>query len=151
MAAEFVILVAEDDPNDAALLEKAIRKNGFEYPLRMVADGGEAICYLEGQGKYADRSQFPFPRVLITDLKMPRLNGLELLEWLRDHPKSYVLPTILLSGSSLLVDVVRAYRLGVNTYFQKPGSFGELVEIVRVAHEYWMRAVVPAIQDCPPV
>src|SRR4051812_4172662 len=98
---DFPILIAEDSPDDATLLEKAIRKAGLKNPIRFVSDGHEAIEYLQGKGKYGNRAEFPFPRVIISDIKMPRLNGLELLDWLQRHPECSVIPTVLLSGSGL--------------------------------------------------
>jgi len=139
---DFTILVVDDDPNDAILLQKAIRANDITNPIQIVRDGGEAIDYLEGRGAYSDRGEFAFPKVIISDLKMPRLSGLELLEWLRKHPKCSVVPMILMSGSGLPRDVEQAYRLGVNSYFQKPSSFHELVDVIRTAYDYWTRAEV---------
>lgn len=149
MKDDFTILVADDDQNDAILLEKAIRANDIQNPLRFVRDGHEAIDYLEGSGKYSDRGKYPFPRVIISDLKMPRLSGLEFLEWLRKHPRCFVLPMILMSGSGLPADVERAYRLGVNSYFQKPASFQELVSVIGTAYRYWERAEVVKLDYHP--
>ena len=146
----FTILVAEDSPDDAKLLEFAIRRAGLENPVRFVADGYEAIEYLQGKGKFGDRREHPFPRVIISDLKMPRLNGLELLDWLHQHPECKVLPTVLMSGSGLEKDIEKAYQLGANSYFQKPGTLEELTSLMRTLTDYWSRNETPPdMQNCP--
>src|SRR5688500_19927215 len=77
-----IILVAEDDPNDVLLLRRAFHKNGIDHPIHISSDGSDAMAYLQGAGPYAEREKYPFPRAIITDLKMPRCSGFELLEWL---------------------------------------------------------------------
>lgn len=145
MTPGFPILIAEDSSIDADLLEIALRRAGLSGPVRFVGDGQEAVDYLEGRGHYADRKQFPFPRVIITDLKMPRFDGLQLLQWLADHPDCCVIPTILLSGSALSHDIQSAYKLGANTYFEKPTQFAALVDLVRSLKEYWSRSHLPSV------
>ena len=137
------ILIAEDDPNDVMLLELAIRKNGMVNPVKVVRDGEEAIEYLEGKGKYANREQFPFPSVIISDVKMPRRNGLEVIEWVRQHPTCSVTPIVMLSGSKIQQDVLSAYKLGANSYFTKPSTLDELSELLRLAMDYWVRCERP--------
>src|SRR6266850_2893614 len=133
------ILVAEDDPNDVMLLELAIRKNGITSPVKVVRDGEEAIEYLEGKGQYADRQKYPFPNIIISDVKMPRRDGLEVIEWVRQHPKCSAVPIVMLSGSRIEHDVVKAYKLGANSYFTKPTTLDELTELIRLAFDYWTR------------
>lgn len=145
MTESFPILIAEDDSDDAALLQRALSQSGLRGPFHFVPDGLEAIAYLEGQGDYADRNKFPFPNVIITDLKMPRLDGLALLQWLSDHPYCHVLPAILLSSSDLREDIASAYKLGANTYFTKPTRFQALLDLVRSLKEYWCRSELPPI------
>lgn len=147
MSTEPAILVAEDSKEDAQLIETALRRAGFSACVNFVPDGYEAVGYLEGCGPYADRSRFPFPSILISDLKMPRMNGLELVKWLRKHPRCHVLPVILLSGSGLSVDVDNAYKLGANTYFQKPPTFTELTDLMRKLRDYWMHSELPPRLD----
>src|SRR5689334_13174535 len=113
---DFPILIAEDNPDDAKLLEAAIRRAGMNNKLCFVEDGYEAIDYLQGNGRYANRLEFPWPRIIISDIKMPRLNGLELLDWLHQHPECRIIPTVLMSGSALEGDVEKAYYLGANSY-----------------------------------
>ena len=139
------VLIVEDNSEDAELLEMAWQRAGFQKKINLVPDGQEAVDYLEGRGQYADRSRFPFPQVVVSDLKMPRVNGLELLEWLRKDKRCSVLPAILLSGAGLREDVEAAYKLGANTYFKKPATLAGLVELLKQLREYWMRSELPAV------
>jgi CheY-like chemotaxis protein len=143
MDSEITILIAEDDPNDVMLLELAIRRNGIANPVRVVRDGEEAVEYLEGQGKYADRQKYPLPSVIISDVKMPRRSGLEVVEWVRHHPRCAIIPIVMLSGSRIENDVVRAYSLGANSYFTKPSTLDELTELIGLAHAYWTKCEHP--------
>src|SRR5688572_597687 len=113
-----VIVVAEDDPNDVLLLQRAFQKNGIPLPVHVCYDGADAMAYLKGEGRYADRQSYPFPRVFITDLKMPRCGGFEILEWLNNHPECSVIPKIVLSASAEERDVRKAFQLGANCYFR---------------------------------
>jgi CheY-like chemotaxis protein len=131
------VLLAEDNPNDIALLKHALDKNNSNADVKVARDGEEVMEYLQGKGKYSDRLKFPFPDLLILDLKMPRMTGLEVLNWLRDNPKCAGLPKVMLSGSGLDKDVEEAYRLGVNTYFQKPSTVTELRDLIHLLINYW--------------
>jgi len=139
----FPILIAEDNADDVELMKQALPRAGLTGPVRFVADGHDAVAYLEGKGPYSDRGQFPFPRVIISDLKMPRIDGLELLQWLRSHPQCCIVPAILMSASSLQEDIINAYKLGANTYFKKPTSFQDLVNLLRELKDYWNRSELP--------
>ena len=139
----YTILLVKDEENDATLLKMAFTKNKILNPVQWVRDGREAIAYLNGEGIYADRTLYPFPEVLLLDLKMPRMTGLELLAWIRDHPDFRVIPTIIMSSSRQDIDIEKAYNLGANTYMLKPSSFDELARMVKAAHEYWAVSVKP--------
>ena len=139
----FPILIAEDNSVDAELMQMALDKAGFTGAVRFVRDGHDAVQYLQGAGEFSDRSKFPLPKIIISDLKMPRVSGLELVLWLRNHPGCNIVPVILLSGSGLPDDVVTAYKLGANTYFQKPARFSELVALLNNLTEYWSESEVP--------
>src|SRR6266536_970918 len=104
----YTILLVEDEENDAKLVEMAFQKNNIRNPVHWAKDGLEAIAYLNGEGVHADRGLYPFPEVLILDLKMPRMSGLELLAWVREHPEYRVIPTIIMSSSRLEADVEKA-------------------------------------------
>jgi CheY-like chemotaxis protein len=144
-----LVLVVEDDPNDVFLLKRAFAKNGIEMPVHVCQDGEDAMAYLRGQGKYSDRDAFPFPRVLITDLKMPKCSGFDLLRWLHDHPDCNLIPKIVLSSSVEEKDVKLAYQLGANCYFRKPSVFEELCKTVALASDFWNQATLPPLpQNC---
>lgn len=145
MDSDFNILIAEDDPNDVRLLELAIRKNGITHPVSVVRDGEEAVDYLEGKAPYNDRHKYPFPNVIITDVKMPRRNGLEVVKWVRNHPKCAVTPIVMLSGSRIEHDVLTAYKLGANSYFTKPGTLDELTKLIGLAFDYWTKCERPPL------
>ena len=147
MQEQLIILLAEDNEEDAELFRNAVKRAGIKSRLFHVKDGREAVDYLEGAGQYADRLAFPFPQVLISDLKMPRMNGLELLRWLQQHPHCSLIPAILLSSSKIKRDVESAYQFGANTFFEKPSSFVELVELIQTLHSYWLRSELPALKE----
>jgi CheY-like chemotaxis protein len=142
-SSNFTILLVEDEENDALLVKMAFKKNDIPNPVQWARDGLEAIAYLNGEGDFADRNRYPFPEVLILDLKMPRMGGLELLGWIRDHPEFRVIPTIIMSASKLDSDVEKAYSLGANTYMIKPSAFDDLAKMVKLAHDYWGISVKP--------
>lgn len=137
MDRNLTILIIEDDPNDVILLERALSRENINNPIQVVRDGQEAINYLQGEGKYSDRVQFPFPSVIFTDLKMPRLSGFDVLEWLRRHPECSVIPIIILTASKLDEDIKKAYQMGANAYLVKPSQIGELQEMVKTAYNFW--------------
>ncbi len=112
MDEEFPILIAEDDENDAIILERALRKVGFANPFRFCRDGTEVLEYLRGEGPYQDRKKFPFPRMLITDLKMPKMGGIEILKWLYHHPSYNLIPKIVLTASKHASDVKGGLQMG---------------------------------------
>ncbi len=145
MNSNFTFLIAEDEESDFMLVQRAFRKNNIENPIQWVQDGEEAIRYLQGDGKFADREKFPFPELLILDLKMPRMNGMEVLTWVKAHPEFRVIPTIVMSSSSLDDDVRKAYDLGANTYFIKPADFDSLVQVIKGVHQYWATGVKPKV------
>ena len=139
-----IILLVEDEENDVLFVQQATKKGNAGHIVHSVHHAEEAIHYLRGEGKYADRNKFPLPNVILTDLKMPRMNGFEFLRWLRSHPECSIIPTIVFSSSHLEADVKEAYRLGASSYIAKPRVLNELEEILRVIYEYWSRC------ECPP-
>ena len=144
------ILVAEDDPIDRKLLRLAVGEDGVRAKLFIVNDGEEVIQYLKGAGGYGDRLNFPFPDVLILDLKMDHLDGFDVLKWLRRHPACSGVPAVMLSGSGLDEDVEQAYRLGANSYFRKPNSVSDLTKLLRTVAEYWRLTEKPRpVSRCP--
>ena len=139
MDKDFTILLAEDNETDVLLIKRALQGAGIHSRMEVVTDGEEAIAYLRGENQYADRRQYPMPNLVLLDIKMPRKNGLEVLEWLRTSEQRGLnrLPVIIMSASSLQADIDRAYDLGVNAYLMKPAAFGELVGTMRKTAEFW--------------
>ncbi len=131
------ILLAEDDPNDVLLIQRAFQKAGMKDILKVVRDGEQAIDYLSGRGLYANRGRFPFPYLLLLDLKMPATDGFEVLQWLRGQPDMRRLLVVVLTSSNLQADVDRAYELGANSYLVKPVEFDEMVNLIQRFEAYW--------------
>jgi CheY-like chemotaxis protein len=148
--ANYTILLVEDDENDATLLRMAFEKNSIANPVQWVKDGLEAVSYLNGDGIYADRAKYPFPEVLLLDLKMPRMTGLELLKWISEHPEFKVIPTIIMTSSRQELDIESAYKLGANTYMTKPIAFDQLAQMVKLTHEYWAMSAKPKARQRKP-
>ena len=139
------ILVVEDDPNDRFFVERGFRAIGVTDPIHLLADGNDAIAYLMGEGKYADRNKFAYPTFIITDLKMPGADGFAVLEFLKGNPKWAVIPTIVLSASYDPDDIKKSYMLGASSYHVKPNTNKALENQLRVIHDYWMTCEVPEV------
>jgi CheY-like chemotaxis protein len=137
------ILIAEDSQDDAFFLERAFRKIGLKNPVQILTDGAAVIDYLKAEGKYSNRSDYPFPSVMFIDVKMPRVNGFDVLQWLQDHQQCKVIPTMVFTSSEQPEDIERAYQLGANAYIVKPNTTAELEEILRSAHDFWSRCAKP--------
>ena len=110
------ILIAEDSESDQILIELGFQKAKFPFSVHFVHDGVCLMEYLDAKGRYSNRAEFPAPIVLLTDLKMPRMNGLELLAWIREHEMWQTLPVIVITGSNQVEDVRRAMDLGADSY-----------------------------------
>ena len=131
-------MLAEDDPNDVLLIQRAFQRTHLANPVQVVRDGEEALAYLSGQGAFADRERHPLPVLMLMDLKMPRKTGLEVLAWLRQQPGLKRLPVIVLTSSNQSPDINRAYELGANSYLVKPAGFDSLLELVKNLDMYWL-------------
>jgi CheY-like chemotaxis protein len=138
VARSATILLVEDDPSDALLVRKAAQKTLAGIPIALATDGEEAVRYLKGEGQYSDRSAFPFPDLVLLDLKMPRMNGYEFLRWIRAQPVLKRLPVIVLTGSIQETDTRRAYEEGANSYVTKPSNFDDLVEAMKTLGDFWL-------------
>jgi len=138
MANNRTILLAEDDPNDVLLTQIALRKARLANPLQVVRDGEEAIAYLTGDGLYADRSRYPLPMLLLLDLKMPKVTGFEVLDWLRKQPILSRLPVAVMSSSEHDPHIARAYELGADSYLIKPPDAEALLGLVQRLHAFWL-------------
>jgi len=146
----FTLLLAEDNEDDVLFFRRALKESAerVHVPIRLevTRDGSEALAYLKGEGEFRDREKYPFPEIVVTDLKMTQVNGLEVLAWLREHEEYHRIPKILLSGSCEECDVDEAYRLGVNTYFQKPSLPEDYKELVYCIVLYWVHTERPVIR-----
>ncbi len=134
------ILVAEDNDDDYFLLSRAFQKTNLTNPVFRVKNGHEVILYLSGAHSYADRIAYPFPYVMLLDLKMPVKHGFDVLEWVRTsaaHAK--LLPILVLSSSQQDVDVQKAYELGANGYVSKSTSVQDLADVVAAVQTYWLK------------
>jgi CheY-like chemotaxis protein len=143
------ILLAEDNADDVFLLQQAIKKAGVPAHLNTAADGLEAIAYLKGEGIYADRDVHPFPDVLLLDLNMPRMNGFEVLESVRQDPVCSRLMVYILSASSRDADIQRAYDLRANSYIIKPSRLDELIGFVSALHQWHRFTSLPRVASAP--
>jgi two-component system response regulator len=142
------ILAAEDTPSDIELLKLVLERCGDVRSLQIVRDGIEVLSYLKGEPPFNEPAR-QAPNIIFMDLKMPRMTGLEVLQWLRQHPECSVIPVIIMSASTLDRDVLEAYRLGANAYFQKPTDFGELGKIIRTILDFWSQAKRPPLNKFP--
>ncbi|MDB6016905.1 MAG: response regulator [Pedosphaera sp.] len=141
------VLMAEDDDNDVFFMERAFKQAQVINPLHRVKDGEDAISYLKGEGVFADREQHPLPYLILLDLKMPRKNGFEVIQWVREQPVLKRLPIVVLTSSKEDPDVNRAYELGANTYLVKPVKFEGLLEMLKTLNMYWlMLAEKPSLE-----
>jgi len=132
------ILLAEDDENDVALMGRAFKQAAVPNPLFFVNNGQEVVDYLAGKGKYAERAKYPMPRLLLLDLKMPWMDGFDVLAWLRGQEKFNALPVVVLTSSKLQKDIDRSRELGVYDYRVKPQSFEDLVRLLDDVRGCWL-------------
>lgn len=132
------ILIVEDNDDHALLIQHAFRQARMANPTYRVTHGDEAIEYLSGEGRYANRVEFPLPSLVLLDLKMPRRNGFEVLEWIRKQPGLKNLRVVVLTTSDEIRDVNRAYELGANSFLVKPVNLPDLTQIVLAINSYWM-------------
>lgn len=140
-----IILLAEDDPDDALATQNALCSAGVSNPLVHVADGDEAIGYLRGDGRFSDRLQFPLPGILLLDLQMPRVDGFRVLSWLsiQAHRKNFLV--IVLSGHGELDNIKRAYDLGANSFLIKPFHVADIHNLIKVHRQYWTLSSGPFV------
>jgi CheY-like chemotaxis protein len=132
------ILHVEDDEDDVLLFQHACQKAALGCSLQAVRDGVEAIAYLSGADPFSDRQRHPLPELVLLDLKLPRVNGFEVLDWMRKGDRFRRLPVVVFSSSNHEADVKRAYDVGANSFLLKPVDFNALVELARTVHQYWL-------------
>jgi two-component system, response regulator len=135
---EKLILLVEDNPDDEALTTRALRQAKIANEIVVARDGGEAVDYLFGQGAYAGRELAQMPAVVLLDLKLPKLSGLEVLQRLRADPRTKLIPVVILTSSSEDEDMLKSYQWGANSYVRKPVEFNAFVNAVSQLGVYWM-------------
>jgi CheY-like chemotaxis protein len=143
------ILIVEDNPDDIELTLRALRQHQVANEIVIMHDGAEALDYLAGTGPFAERGPAVLPQVVLLDLKMPRMGGLQFLERLRADDRTRYLPVVVLTSSDEETDLVRSYHLGANSYVRKPVDYAEFSEAVRHLGLYWLilnLSPVPAAQ-----
>jgi CheY-like chemotaxis protein len=140
------ILLVEDNPDDEALAIRALKRHHIGNEIVVARDGVEALDYLFGTGKYADRDIANKPSVVLLDLKLPRIDGLEVLRRVRSDPRTQFLPVVVLTTSSEEGDILDSYSLGCNSYIRKPVDFLQFSEAIRQLGMYWL-----LMNESPPV
>ncbi len=138
MIKEFVsILLVEDNPDDVELTLHALKKNNIINPVELVRDGQEAIDYLFYTGKYSNSSH-AFPGIILLDLKLPKVDGIEILKKIKEDKRRKLIPVVVLTSSKEEKDVIESYNFGVNSYIRKPVDFDQFVETVKHIGYYWL-------------
>jgi two-component system, response regulator len=135
---EVEVLLVEDNPYDAELTLRALKEKGLANKVLTFTDGAEALDFLFGTGDYTGRNLTPAPRVIFLDLKLPKINGLEVLEKVRADARTKKIPVVILTSSQEETDIVKSYNLGVNSYMVKPVDFDKFVQVVEELGLYWL-------------
>ncbi|HEV2208873.1 MAG TPA: response regulator [Verrucomicrobiae bacterium] len=143
------ILLVEDDRNDAMFMKMAFESAGVTGNLQEVRDGKEALEYLKGEGQFADRETHPLPYLLLLDLKLPHVMGMDVLKWVRQQPELNGVVVLVLTSSSNPAEIDTAYRLGANAFLVKPSSFQELQVMAQTIKDFWLvqNQPAPAFQE----
>ena len=142
---EKIILLVEDNPDDVTLTERALKKSHILNKLVVAKDGAEALDYILGTGSYSDRDMNSMPEVVLLDLKLPKIDGLEVLKRIRDNEMTRLLPVVILTSSNAEKDRVNGYALGANSYIRKPVDFNQFVYAVQQLGLYWL-----VLNETPP-
>jgi CheY-like chemotaxis protein len=138
------ILIAEDNPNDAMLTIRSLKQHNLANRLVHVSDGQAAIDYLFANGAYSERDPLDLPKVVLLDLKLPKLNGLEVLSLIRGDPRTKFLPVVILTSSQEESDLIESYKLGANSYIVKPVDFENFSKAIYEVGLYWLLLNKPA-------
>ncbi len=143
-----IILLVEDNPDDETLTLRALEKSNLPHEVVVAHDGVEALDYLHGTGIYAGRDLEVMPKIILLDLKLPKINGHEVLRRLRADERTKEIPVVIFTSSNEEQDIIDGYALGVNSYVRKPVDFGEFSEAVRIICTYWLNInILPAPAD----
>src|SRR5438132_3678438 len=139
------VLLVEDDENDVLVMRMALDKVGLTCPMRVARDGREALDFLSGTGKFADRHEYPLPYLILMDLKLPRVMGLEVLKWLRARPEFDSTIALVLSSSPMPDDIQCAYHLRANAYLVKPAGLDKFQTMAQAIKDFWYFQNQPAL------
>ncbi|NTU42283.1 MAG: response regulator [Nitrospirales bacterium] len=142
-----IILLVEDNPDDVMLTERAFRKSGIANRLVVAQDGAEAMDYLFASGQWEGRGRETDPVVVLLDLKLPKIDGLEVLRRLRAEPRTRLIPVVILTSSVEERDLISGYNLGANSYIHKPVDFDQFVDAARLLGLYWLVLNEPPLGD----
>lgn len=137
------ILLVEDEVTDATLVARGLEQCGVENPVVTLRNADEALAYLEGINEYADRIAHPLPILILLDLKLPGMQGLQLLKWIRTRRELRLIPVVVLTGSEDDADVKNAYDAGANSYLRKGATTAEFYRLANVIQQYWLKHNVP--------
>src|ERR1051325_18608 len=136
------VLLVEDEPNDVFFMQQAMKKAGVVNPIQVASDGQQAIDYFKGAGKFANREEYPRPCLVLLDLKLPYVMGLDVLKWIRQQPELPVI-VVILTSSKEEADIATAYRLGANAYLVKPPDVGKLLDMAKSIKDFWQTQNTP--------
>jgi two-component system, response regulator len=143
---ERTILLIEDNPDDIDLTIRALKKNKIENQVVVMTDGAVAVDYLFNQGAYSNAEETVMPSVILLDLKLPKMSGLEVLQNIRSHPRTKLVPVVILTSSREDRDLLIGYSLGTNSYIRKPIDFNQFMYTVEQLGSYWL-----VINELPPI
>lgn len=133
-----VILLVDDREDDIFLIRKAFKEANLDNPVYSVNDGEEAIAYLSGEAPFSNREEYPLPDIMLLDLKMPKVDGFEVLTWIRQQSGIRGLPVVVLTSSEDIRDVNRAYQIGANSFLVKPLDFENSLALIMLIEKYWL-------------
>jgi CheY-like chemotaxis protein len=150
MAEQSVFLLVEDNDNDIALIRRAFENAQVVNPLVVVRNGEEAMAYFMGIGAYKNRSEFPLPSLVLLDLKLPGMSGIDFLKWLREQRGMRTTRVVVLTSSNLTRDVNEAYQAGANSFLVKPTDFETFVQVTSALSGYWIWTDKPPQTERPP-
>ena len=141
-----IILLVEDNPDDVELTLRAFNKSNLQNPIEVVTDGASALDYLFCHGSYAERNSNLMPAVILLDLKLPKIGGLDVLKEIRNNPKTKLIPVVILTSSMEEQDLANSYRNGANSYIRKPVDFNKFIDSIQQLGLYWL-----LLNEIPPL